>query len=637
LPTGSNQKLALIAYDGFNTTRKEINIAIDNYAKVKATTPLGGAIGVSEGQTIAAYFISGMDEKTINTNTFILLESGSQVAGNVVYESNTLRASFIPTNSLKSNTTYTARLISGGVYDTSGNTLESNYQWTFTTGTTSHNPQVINVSPANGTADVPINALIQATFENGIDSSTVDSSSFKVVDQNNNAVNGAVSYNSTTKSALFTPTNNLTADTTYTATLTTAIADSQGLALESNYTWSFTTGSSQSSGIRVVGVSYDQAADTDSDGLYDKLVIRIQVEVITTGTYNLNAQLRDKNKEDIAWASETASFYQAGVYFIDLEFNGSDIASHGIDGPFEVANIYIYSTSNSSIYHSFATVHQTYPYKADDFYSVIRLSNIPDIAVASDSVNDDVLNLENYASHITIAVADLTYSALIDSNSAAGVNIDASHNLDIYPNAGFSGYTDITLEAKDQDGNRALDTFRVNILKSYKFANAGWYLISLTSQPADTNIATVLAPLSGKYESVWTYINGSWKFYDPNNPEFSDLQTMEVGKGYWVALAQGANFSTKGSPISSQSVNLVKGWNLVGLNSTSSVAPGDALASIAGRYLSVWAYVDGKWKVYDPNNPGSSDLTSFPLFFGFCSVPWEVISFLFILSIMFPL
>lgn len=619
LPSGLGQKLALIAYDGFNTTRKEIDIEIDNYVTVKSTTPIDGATDVSTGQTVTAYFVSDMNESTINTATFLLLKGGAQVAGQVVYDSNSRRASFIPADELEANTLYTARLIAGSVYDNIPvpNTLETDYEWSFTTGTPPVNPQIASVSPSHGTADNPVNGIIQATFENDIDGNTVDTNSFTVIDENNNAVSGTVSYNAATKSAVFTPDVNLDADTTYTATLTTAITDLQGLPLESDYTWNFTTGSTQSKGVRIVEVTHDQAEDTNNDGLYDKLIIRIQVEVITTGTYNLNSQLRDKNGEDIAWNSKSQSFSPAGVYFIDLEFNGTDIASHGIDGPFEVANIYIYNTSDSSIYHSFPQTYQTYRYEADAFYSVIRLSNIPEIAVAIDSANDDVLNLENYASHTTYNVSDLNYSILINSNTDAGVSIDASHNLNVDPVAGFSGYSDVTIEVKDQDGVRALDRFRVSVLKSYKFASAGWKLISLTSQPSNTDIATVLAPISGKYDSVWTYSNGVWKAYFPNNPGFSDLDTMEAGKGYWVALNQAANLSSKGSTISGQSINLVTGWNLVGLNLTETIATTDALASIAGRYLSVWAYIGGEWKVYDPNNPALSDLTNMEPGYGY--------------------
>ncbi len=136
----------------------------------------------------------------------------------------------------------------------------------------------------------------------------------------------------------------------------------------------------------------------------------------------------------------------------------------------------------------------------------------------------------------------------------------------------------------------------------------GWQLISLYCQPDNTNIENVLSSILGKYVSVWAYIDGSWKVYDPDNPGFSDLTTMEAGRGYWVNMNEDASLNVSGSA-PSNSISLVSAWNLVGYNSSISQAVDNALASIQGKYISVWAYIDGSWKVYDPDNPGFSDLT----------------------------
>lgn len=37
-------------------------------------------------------------------------------------------------------------------------------------------------------------------------------------------------------------------------------------------------------------------------------------------------------------------------------------------------------------------------------------------------------------------------------------------------------------------------------------------------------ISTALAGIAGKYASVWSYENGVWKTYHPNDP----------AKGYWI-------------------------------------------------------------------------------------------------------
>jgi hypothetical protein len=134
-----------------------------------------------------------------------------------------------------------------------------------------------------------------------------------------------------------------------------------------------------------------------------------------------------------------------------------------------------------------------------------------------------------------------------------------------------------------------------------------WNLISLDRQPENTNIEIVLDSIVDKVISVWAYVNGAWQVYDPENPGFSDLTIMEAGRGYWINMDESATLDISGtSP--SHSIAISTGWNLVGYNSETSYAVDLALASIEGKYISVWAYIDGGWLVYDPENPGFSDL-----------------------------
>jgi M6 family metalloprotease-like protein len=98
-------------------------------------------------------------------------------------------------------------------------------------------PIVSSTSPASGATDVAISTPITATFSVEMDSSTVNTSTFTL----SGGVTGTVSYDSSTKTATFTPSSNLSYSTTYTATITTGIKDSTGNTMAANYTWSFTT------------------------------------------------------------------------------------------------------------------------------------------------------------------------------------------------------------------------------------------------------------------------------------------------------------------------------------------------------------------------------------------------------------
>ena len=121
--------------------------------------------------------------------------------------------------------------------DLAGNALASDYPWSFTAVDTTK-PIVSSTSPANRATGVAINSGVNATFNEAMQSSTINTNTFTVSDGSRN-ISGTVSYNDTT--ATFTPSGNLSHFTTYTARITTGVRDLAGNAMASDYTWSFTT------------------------------------------------------------------------------------------------------------------------------------------------------------------------------------------------------------------------------------------------------------------------------------------------------------------------------------------------------------------------------------------------------------
>lgn len=146
--------------------------------------------------------------------------------------------------------------------------------------------------------------------------------------------------------------------------------------------------------------------------------------------------------------------------------------------------------------------------------------------------------------------------------------------------------------------------------------NSDWNLISLSLQPENTSIDNVLNPISGKYSSAWAFINNAWNVYDPANPGSGGLTTMETGWGYWLNMNESATLTIAGST-PSNSIQLGSGWNLVGYNSATAQPVADALASIDGKYVLMWAFINGSWRAYDPAYPGFSDLTTMELGYGY--------------------
>lgn len=101
-------------------------------------------------------------------------------------------------------------------------------------------PAVTAKSPASGAADVAVNAPVTVTFSETMGAASITTSSFTLT-QGSAPVAGTVSYDGGALTATFTPSSNLAYGTTYTATLTTAVQDSEGVALASPIAWNFTT------------------------------------------------------------------------------------------------------------------------------------------------------------------------------------------------------------------------------------------------------------------------------------------------------------------------------------------------------------------------------------------------------------
>jgi len=106
------------------------------------------------------------------------------------------------------------------------------------TGLTGVCPMVISTSPADTATGIDLNATITATFNEVMDSSTINTSTF-TLKHGDTVMTGVVTYAGTT--ATFSPSANFAPNTTYTGTITTGAKDPAHDALISNYVWTFTS------------------------------------------------------------------------------------------------------------------------------------------------------------------------------------------------------------------------------------------------------------------------------------------------------------------------------------------------------------------------------------------------------------
>jgi hypothetical protein len=102
-------------------------------------------------------------------------------------------------------------------------------------------PTVIATNPLDQAVNVPANQVVTATFNEKMDSKTIDNTSFVLLN-GSTVVPGSLSYNESDATISFVPTTTLSGSSSLTGKIKAGIKDLNGNALQSDYVWSFSTG-----------------------------------------------------------------------------------------------------------------------------------------------------------------------------------------------------------------------------------------------------------------------------------------------------------------------------------------------------------------------------------------------------------
>ncbi|MBC7785718.1 MAG: DUF3494 domain-containing protein [Burkholderiales bacterium] len=150
-------------------------------------------------------------------------------------------------------------------------------------------PTVTSTDAANNATGVALNRKVAAIFSEAMNPLTITTSTFTLTGPGSNAIAGTVTYVGTT--ATFTPNSNLTANTTFTATLTTGVKDQAGNALTSAKVWTFTTGATADT--TAPTVSLTSPTDLQTNVVLNKTIAATFGEsmdpaTITSLTFTLN-------------------------------------------------------------------------------------------------------------------------------------------------------------------------------------------------------------------------------------------------------------------------------------------------------------------------------------------------------------
>lgn len=206
--------------------------------KLISTGAADGDTGLPINRDATATFSEAMDPSTLvnpaTSFTLTLFGSTVQIPGVVSYLGDT--ATFNPDSDLLPNTQYTTT-ITTGAKDLAGNALIAGLRanpWSWTTGGAADTtaPTITLTNPVDAATLVPVDRRVSATFSEAMRLSTMTTANFTVKETVSGAdVTGTVAYDTMHNIATFTPLTSLTADTSYTVTVTNGATDLASNAL----------------------------------------------------------------------------------------------------------------------------------------------------------------------------------------------------------------------------------------------------------------------------------------------------------------------------------------------------------------------------------------------------------------------
>lgn len=213
---------------------------------VVSTNPAHEAVSVPTNRAVTVTFNKAINPASINSSTFSLRNdnTGALVTGSLTYDEPSRTATLRP-DALAADTTYRATVTSQ-ITDMNGRRMTADYTWQFTTAPAATSdlldetpPSVQSTYPAADATSVPLNTSVLITFSEALDPTTINNQTYTLRRNGTTQVAGTISYVGTTAS--FKPNSPLSANTNYSAEVTTGIQDLAGNPLQSIYSWGFTT------------------------------------------------------------------------------------------------------------------------------------------------------------------------------------------------------------------------------------------------------------------------------------------------------------------------------------------------------------------------------------------------------------
>ncbi len=249
--------------------------------------------------------------------------------------------------------------------------------------TSSTVPTVTETGPADTVTAVALNSKVVATFSEAMDATTIDTTSFTVIGASEPALTGTVSYDAASRTVSFVSGSNFTASTVYTATLTSNVKSSAGVALAADDVWSFTSGTTTD--VVAPAVSSTNPADTStgyalngnvsanfSEGI-DPATVNASTFTLSAGSVSVSGAISYSNR--VASFNPNSNLAASTLYTATLTTGITDLA----DNPL-AANVVWSFTTGTALASGPAAVNLR---TAGDFVMLTKtgITNVPTSAI----------------------------------------------------------------------------------------------------------------------------------------------------------------------------------------------------------------------------------------------------------------
>jgi len=252
----------------------------------------------------------------------------------------------------------------------------------------------------------------------------------------------------------------------------------------------------------------DYGIDTDSDGLYDYIILEAVVDVYLAGEYEIYVHLQDMYMSWIAW-DYNYTFRNVGIQTVEFRFDGASINKNGVDGPYE-ANLYLHEGSSLILLDS--DTHYTFAYNLTDFPD--HIDPIAE-AGADRSVDEDTnVTFDGSGSKDNMGIDNYTWT-FVDGTLQTLYGMNPTYCFsepDIY---------NVTLTVRDAAGNSDTDYVTiivVDVTPPTAYAGPDRYAGRNLTFTFDGSGST---DNSGIINYTWTFFDGAPKTLYGVNPTYT--------------------------------------------------------------------------------------------------------------------